>query len=121
MPDGKTKILTCMPYCSGQLVKSNAIPLHGLAEVADCFDTPDETALKSSFLRKLATYLHTDPTHAKRMLERWQELNQAQINKVKLVDKLKQYFNIDIEDFTTGDKSIPLADIILWKSMEIVQ
>lgn len=114
--EGKDKKLTCTPYAL-TAGNHNFTNINALKALADCFGEPsDKEAIKVSFIRELATYLHTDPKHAKRMLERWQKLNET---KVSCVEKALEGYqpSLSLNDLVEGSQPVPIADLILWKSM----
>lgn len=115
-PNGKK--MSLLVYATGK-TSGDIVRLECLMDLAGCFDSEDEEKLNISFMRKLATMLHQDPEHAKRMLDRYQEVNKLD-NKEALSnfkDCLSCINGLTLDDLIDKKKPVPIADLIAVKAM----
>lgn len=107
------KLLSLLVYSIKEA--SGIIALDKLTALAACFGEEEEK-LNISFLRKLATMLHQNPAHSKRMLSRYKE-----VNKNPALDNFKSHLlklNLELDDLTDEKIPVPIADLIAIQAME---
>ena len=94
--------------------QEKSVNFNQLKKLSSCFD--GET-LKISFIRELLTYLHRDPNHAQRMLNRWIERLEKD-SKQKELNQFEQAlkpFGLTLENLLQNHN--PLADLIAYHSL----
>lgn len=110
--------LTNTLYHLGEQENPNLVHFNVLKELTECFS---DSTLNISFIRKLATTLQLDPTHAKTMIKRWQEINQTE-HIEKFESLLKTHFKLEnlealCEHDKDNPKSNPISDLIAYQAI----